>query len=75
MKNYQRGVLMFNLNYKPAISINLDNGVYLFDNQSATGKTRLCRLLKSCQSYNEPVAAYTYSDFTVGFEISKVLNP
>lgn len=61
--------------YKPYIYINLENGIYLFDNMSATGKTRLCRLLKNCQAYREPVAAYTYNDKLIGLPIEKVLEP
>lgn len=47
--------------YYPEIDIELDNGVYLFSIESATGKTRLCKALKDLEQYGD-VIAYTYND-------------
>ena len=67
---------MFKLDkYSVKIAINLENGIYVFDNESATGKTRLCKLLKEYQAYGEAVASYTYNDKLLGHPISEVLNP
>ena len=62
-------------NYGTIIDINLENGIYIFDNQSATGKTRLCKALRDCQKYGEPVASYTYDDKLLGIPIENILIP
>ena len=64
-----------NNDYGTLIEINLDNGIYIFDNQSATGKTRLCKALRDCQKYGEPVASYTYDDKLLEMPIERVLVP
>lgn len=61
--------------YFPKIYIDLQNGIYLFDNQSATGKTRLCKELRKNEKYGEPVASYSYDDYLLKIPISTVLNP
>lgn len=61
--------------YSVEIIINLENGIYVFDNESATGKTRLCKLFKEYQAYGEAIASYTYNDKLLGYPISKVLIP
>lgn len=66
---------MFSLdNYDVKITVNLDNGLYVFDNESASGKSRLCALLKKYRVYGEPVAGYTYADFVNGLDIGTVLR-
>lgn len=45
------------------ISINLDNGLYIMDLYSASGKTRLTNLIKLLEAYGEPVVGYTYNDY------------
>lgn len=62
-------------NYFPEIDIKLSNGVYLFDNMSATGKTRLCKELRKNQTYGENVAAYSYDDYLLGIPIENFLVP
>lgn len=47
--------MYINKEYKPEISIALDNGIYVFDSESATGKTWLCKHLKKLKAYGEPV--------------------
>lgn len=67
---------MFRLDkYAVKIMINLENGIYVFDNESATGKTRLCKLLREYQAYGEKVASYTYNDKLLGVPISEILEP
>lgn len=51
------------LKYSVKINVNLDNGVYVFDNESATGKSRLYSLVKKYSAYGEPVAGYTLKIF------------
>lgn len=60
--------------YNVEIKICLDNGIYEFDNNSATGKTRLCKELKELQKLNEPVIGYTYGDDKLGIDLSKVIE-
>ena len=55
--------------------INLNNGVYLFGNESATGKTRLYRELRKNQMYGEQVAAYSYHDYLLNIPIENTLIP
>lgn len=45
------------------ITINLDNGLYIMDTDSAVGKTRLTNLIKLLEAYGEPVVGYTYNDY------------
>lgn len=61
--------------YKPEIKIHLKNGLYVFDSQSATGKTRLRKELRKLQQYGEKVASYSYEDYQLGIPINTVLNP
>lgn len=60
----------------PRLKVNIDlpNGIYRFSNESATGKTRLCKALKTFHSYGEKVNAYTYNDKLDGKNISTVLS-
>lgn len=61
-------------NYIPEIRINLDNGVYLFSNDSV-GKTRLYKELRKNQMYKENVASYSYNDYLINIPIESVLIP
>ena len=56
------------------ITIDLPNGLYVFDNTSATGKTRLYKELVKLKAYGDNVAAYTYNDKLLGHLIEDVLN-
>ena len=61
---------MYNLDkYNVAINIQLEPGIYVFDNQSATGKTRLAKLLSEYQAYGEPIVSYTYNDKLRGISL------
>lgn len=61
--------------YNPKVIVNLENGLYLFDNKSSTGKTRLFKCLRDNQKYGESVASYSYDDYLLGVPIEKVLVP
>lgn len=54
--------MYINDEYRTAIHIKLEPGIYLFGNESATGKTRLYKELKSHMIYDGNVVAYTYND-------------
>lgn len=67
-----------NTKYKVVIDIELENGIYIFDDNSATGKTRLCKELRDFQKLGEPVIGYTYGDDKLGINLEDVfakINP
>jgi hypothetical protein len=67
---------VFKLNkYDVTIDVKLNNGVYIFNHKSATGKTRLAKLLDKYRTYGEPVASYTYSDVQLNKPIKSILKP
>ena len=59
-------------NYIPEIMINLDNGVYLFSNDSV-GKQDYT--LRKNQMYKENVTSYSYNDYLINIPIESVLIP
>ncbi len=63
-----------NTEYNPTVNINLENGIYTFDAESATGKTRLCKHLKKLKAYGEAVDSFTYDDLLRGDTLDKVLK-
>lgn len=66
---------MFRLDkYNVKINIKLENGIYTFDRESSTGKTRLYKVLRQYQSVGEPVSAYTYQDKKLGIPIESVID-
>lgn len=59
--------------YRIKIKCNIDKpGVYLFDDISGTGKTRLTELLKTYRSYGENVLAYSYEDYMSNSNIGSI---
>ncbi len=60
--------------YDIEININLDNGIYVFDEKFATGKTRLCKVLKELRKLGEPVVGYTYGDDNLGINLIDITN-
>lgn len=56
------------------IDVELDNGYYEFIGLDYTGKSWLCRLLKSGNKQGLPVAGYDYKDFKAGVDMATVLN-
>ena len=61
--------------YLPEIIIDLPNGIYLFNNESATGKTRLYMELKKNQKYGESVVSYSYDDYLLNIPIETIVIP
>ncbi len=59
--------------YVTQIKIDLPNGLWTFDSESATGKTRLFSCLRDLRLLGEPVVSFTYSDFALGFDLDTVL--
>lgn len=59
--------------YYPEINIELDNGIYVFSIESATGKTRLYKALKSVEQHGD-VVAYTYSDTITKLDLKTLVN-
>ena len=56
------------------IDIQLENGVYLFNPISATGKTRLYTELRNIYKRTKEVCAYTYDDVTSGLSLSSMVE-
>lgn len=48
--------------YRTQIVVDAGLGIYIFDDESAIGKTRLYHELKSLQTAGEPVCAIRYDD-------------
>ena len=66
---------MFELTtYKVPIRVQLDNGVYHFVGESATGKSYLANLLSKYGAYGEPVATYSYHDYVSGKSLTELLD-
>ena len=45
------------------VNIDVPAGIYLFNGQAGTGKTRLARLLMYADMHGLPVASYSYYDY------------
>ena len=56
------------------ININLENGIYQFYCESATGKTRLYDAIKSYQYEGYNVTAYSYFNLQDGLDLEEVIN-
>ena len=54
---------------------NVNTGLYVFLNESATGKTCLKRLLDKCRSFGEPVSAFSYGDVIYGLRPLDLCKP
>ncbi len=59
--------------YNVNIRIELENGLYIFNNQASIGKTRLCKTLKELRRLNEPVIGYTYGDDKLGIILTELI--
>ena len=57
-----------------SVDVRLDNEVYQFDFESATGKTRLYNVVKSYQRSGYRAAAYSYNDLQAGVDFISVVN-
>ena len=58
-----------NNKYDKEIIINAENGVYVFDNNSSTGKTLLCKEIKKLTKLGEKVLSFTLDDIDSGIDI------
>ena len=63
-----------NNRYDVEINIDLENGIYVFDEKSATGKTSLCKELKELRKLGEPVIGYTYGDDKLGINLVDITS-
>lgn len=63
-----------NEDYNVKIYINLENGVYNFTGLSATGKTRLCKLLRNIEVQDKNVIGYTFEDKSLGIDLENQIN-
>ena len=63
-----------NEDYNIKIYINLENGVYNFTGLSATGKTRLCKLLRKIEARENNVIGYTFEDEKLGINLENQIN-
>lgn len=63
-----------NEDYNVKIYINLENGVYNFTGLSATGKTRLCKLLRDMEIQDKNVIGYTFEDEKLGINLENQID-
>lgn len=52
-----------------SVTIDLDPGIYAFERESATGKTRLYKYLEQLSASGESVAVYNYTSYRTGAKI------
>lgn len=67
--------MYINDKYAIKIHINLENGLYVFDNEASTGKTRLFKALRDCEKSGEQIGTYTYNDKLQNRRLEDVLIP
>lgn len=60
--------------FRTDIIINLENDIYQFAPNSATGKTRLFNLLKSYRHGDQSIVLYTYNDYINKVNLGEVLK-
>lgn len=60
--------------YSTELDIQLENGIYIFDTESGTGKTRLYWLLRDLMASGEQVYAVTYDDILRGEDIVQMVK-
>lgn len=63
-----------NNEYAVKLDIQMENGLYVFTDQSAVGKTRLYKELRSHQLDGECVMSYSYTDKLQGINLVDMLN-
>lgn len=56
------------------VNINLENGIYQFCCESATGKTRLYSVVRSYQCSGDNVMAYSFTDMQIGLSLPDMLS-
>lgn len=60
--------------YDVKLTISLENGLYILDIESGSGKTRLKKLLDEFNGYGEAVSSYTYKDYLNKEPIEKAVD-
>ena len=60
-------------NRRIKLDIELENGIYVFESESGVGKTYLAKVLKKYRTFNEPVASYSYDDFSMDVSLEELL--
>ena len=58
----------------PEVHINLSNGIYVFQNVSAVGKSYLASVLRSLRSAGEPVDSFSFSDVKKFGDLEQALS-
>ena len=60
--------------YRMGIEVNVEKGLLIPEDRSATGKTYLCNLLKRYKTYGEPVLGISYTDYINDIDIRNCLR-
>lgn len=58
--------------YATNIHVYLDNGLYIFTNYSATGKSYLSELCYKYGAYGEPIGRFSYEQFANGDSLEEI---
>ena len=58
----------------PKITLDMENGIYVFPPESATGKTYLFGILRNLQMTGCPIVTYNYWDYTMGVKLRDKLR-
>ena len=58
----------------PRIVLNMENGIYVFAPESATGKTFLFDLLRNLQITGEAIVTYNYWDHLMGVDLRRMID-
>ena len=53
----------------------IEKGLYVFQNESGTGKTYLYNIIKLCRFYGRPVSAYSCDDLSKGLRPLDICKP
>lgn len=65
---------MLTYDSRPRVVLNMENGIYVFAPESATGKTFLFGLLRNLQIAGDAIVTYNYWDHKVGVDLGKMID-
>lgn len=65
---------MLTYDCRPRVVLNMENGIYVFAPESATGKTFLFGLLRNLQIAGDAIVTYNYWDYQVGVDLGKMID-
>lgn len=65
---------MLTYDSRPRVVLNMENGIYVFAPESATGKTFLFGLLRNLQIAGDAIVTYNYWDYQVGVDLGKMID-